>query len=66
PSPYQGEGRPSFLIVVGVVGAFVGGFLLRLLTGRAFSFDFDLTSFAVAVIGAVVFLAVARAIGGRK
>ena len=43
-------------IIVGVVGAFVGGLLVKLFTGSGFNFEFDITSFVVAVIGAVVLL----------
>jgi len=45
----------------GVAGAFVGGFLYRLVTGTAvLYFGFDFRSFAIAVLGAVVVLAVYR------
>ena len=44
-------------IIVGIVGAFIGGFLFSLLTGRPNQFDFNIGSFVVAVIGAVVLLA---------
>ena len=51
-------------IVVGVIGAALGGALFSFVTGNGFSFDFggfpiaSLWGFAVAVVGAVVFLAV--------
>lgn len=45
-------------IVVGVVGAFIGGLLLEFATGRNFGFGWDWRSFGVAVIGAVVLLAI--------
>lgn len=47
-----------FDIIIGVVGAFVGGLLYELLTGRTISFSFNLSSFIVAVIGAIILLAV--------
>jgi len=47
-------------IIVGIVGAFVGGLLFSLLTGRRTYFDWNLGSFVVAVIGAVVLLLVMR------
>jgi uncharacterized membrane protein YeaQ/YmgE (transglycosylase-associated protein family) len=54
-------------IVVGIVGAFLGGIVIELLTGRGVHFGFNLTSFAVAVIGAVILLALAGlARGGRR
>ena len=46
-------------IVVGVVGAFIGGIVVQLATGRGFSVGFNLASFAVAVLGAVILLAIA-------
>ncbi len=46
-------------IVVGVVGAFLGGMLVQLATGRGFDIGFNLSSLAIAVIGAVVLLAIA-------
>ena len=48
-------------IVVGIVGAFLGGFLLQLITGQGMNFGFNLRSFMVAVIGAVVLLGVTGA-----
>lgn len=45
-------------IVVGVVGAFIGGFLVEFLTGRGVSFDWNWRSFGVAVLGAVILLAI--------
>jgi uncharacterized membrane protein YeaQ/YmgE (transglycosylase-associated protein family) len=45
-------------IIVGVAGAFVGGFIMQLATGRGIAFGFDLASFLVAVVGAIVLLAI--------
>ena len=51
------ERQGCFLnIVVGVVGAFIGGIIMGLVTGRGFSFGFNLSSFIVAVIGAIILL----------
>jgi uncharacterized membrane protein YeaQ/YmgE (transglycosylase-associated protein family) len=51
------ERQGCFLnIVVGVVGAFIGGIIVGFVTGRGFSFGFNLPSFVVAVIGAIVLL----------
>ncbi len=52
-------------IVVGVIGAFVGGFLVGLLGGSGFT-GFNIWSFVVALIGAVVVLFIWKAITGRK
>lgn len=46
-------------IVIGVVGAFIGGLLIQAITGHGVWFRFDLRSFAVAVLGSVVLLAIA-------
>ncbi len=46
-------------VVVGIVGAFLGGMLMQFVTGRGFSIGFNLPSFAVAIIGAVILLAIA-------
>jgi uncharacterized membrane protein YeaQ/YmgE (transglycosylase-associated protein family) len=43
-------------IVVGIVGAFLGGLVVRLLTGTVTSFGWDWRSFGVAVLGAVILL----------
>ncbi|MEV6877047.1 GlsB/YeaQ/YmgE family stress response membrane protein [Amycolatopsis sp. NPDC051128] len=47
-------------VLVGVVGAALGGLLYRLATGQAKTFDFDFPSFGVAILGAVVLLAILR------
>lgn len=52
-------------IVAGVIGAFVGGFLFGLLGGAGFT-GFNLWSFIVALVGAVVVLFIWKAITGRK
>ena len=49
-------------ILVGVVGAVLGGLLYRLVTGREISLEFDLPSFGIAVLGSIVLLAVLRLI----
>ena len=45
-------------IIVGVVGAFLGGLVVELLTGRGVSFGWNWRSFIVAVVGAVILLAI--------
>jgi uncharacterized membrane protein YeaQ/YmgE (transglycosylase-associated protein family) len=46
-------------IIVGVVGAFIGGIIVQLATGRGIHIGFNLPSFAVAILGSVVLLAIA-------
>ena len=48
-------------IVVGIVGAFVGGFVFRLLGGAGIT-GFNIYSLFVAVLGSAGLLAIARAI----
>lgn len=47
-----------FNVILGVIGAFLGGFVMQFITGSDFSFAFNMRSFIVAVLGAVVVLAV--------
>ncbi|MGH3669743.1 MAG: GlsB/YeaQ/YmgE family stress response membrane protein [Pseudonocardiaceae bacterium] len=57
----QGQGCLAN-ILVGVVGAVLGGLLYRLVTGREVSFEFDLPSFGIAVLGSLVLLGLLRLI----
>ena len=52
-------------MALGLVGALVGGFIFRALTGFDM-FKFNLTSMLVAIIGAVVVLFLWNAITGRR
>ncbi|GAB4123593.1 MAG: GlsB/YeaQ/YmgE family stress response membrane protein [Roseiflexaceae bacterium] len=45
-------------IVIGIVGAFLGGLVIELLTGNQFIFDFNMRSFIVAVLGSIGLLAI--------
>lgn len=47
-------------ICVGIIGAFIGGLLFSLLTGRNIDFGWSIGSFVVAVIGAVILLGILR------
>ena len=51
-------------IVVGVVGALIGGFLTRVLFGDNFANNGLFASFGVALLGAIVLLGVLKAISG--
>ena len=48
-------------IVIGVVGAFLGGLLMQFITGENFNFGWNLRAFGVAVLGAVVLLVITGA-----
>jgi uncharacterized membrane protein YeaQ/YmgE (transglycosylase-associated protein family) len=61
----NGRGEGIVLdVVLGVVGALVGGWLFNALGSTGLT-GFDLWSFFVAIIGAVVLLILARALRGR-
>jgi uncharacterized membrane protein YeaQ/YmgE (transglycosylase-associated protein family) len=62
------EGEGCFLnIALGFVGALVGGFVYRQISGfDAFSFHFDLVSMLVAIVGAIVVLLIYHAATGRR
>lgn len=46
-------------IIVGILGAFIGGFIIRSVTGNEVD-GFNLTSLIVAIFGAIVLLAVVK------
>ncbi|CAA9574497.1 MAG: Transglycosylase-associated protein [uncultured Truepera sp.] len=53
-------------IIVGIVGAFIGGFAYTSLTGQSFNAGFNLTSLLISVAGAVILLFILKAIQGRR
>ena len=53
-------------IIVGIVGAFIGGWGYSLFTGHPLVVGWNLTAFIVAIIGAVVLLAVINLVFGRR
>ena len=63
---YVGSGQGIIMdIVLGVVGAFVGGFLFSTLGATPIT-GFNLYSMIVAVIGAIVVLFIYHAIAGKR
>jgi uncharacterized membrane protein YeaQ/YmgE (transglycosylase-associated protein family) len=52
-------------IVLGILGAVVGGWLTGLVLGRDLITGFNIESLIVAVIGAVVLIAISRLFTGR-
>lgn len=52
-------------VIVGIAGAFVGGYLMQVIDKSGVD-GFNIKSFIVALIGAVVLLAVYKAIRGKK
>lgn len=65
-TPGRDPGGCIITILLGVTGAFVGGFLYETFTDRSYAARFDLGSFAVAVIGAIVVLLVYRLLADRR
>lgn len=54
-------------IIMGILGAFIGGFLASNLLGRGVSNNpFDLVSLVIAVIGAIILTMIVRAVSGRR
>lgn len=52
-------------IVLGIVGAFVGGLIWGLLSGDDFVAEFSIGTLLIATLGAIVILAIYRALSGR-
>ncbi len=52
-------------VIVGVIGAFLGGFLVELLTGTGISFGWNWRSFIVAVLGSILLLFITGAMRKR-
>lgn len=65
-TPGRDPGGCIITMLLGVAGAFVGGFLYGLLTNQPFTARFDLGSLVVAVIGSIVLLLIYRLITGRR
>jgi uncharacterized membrane protein YeaQ/YmgE (transglycosylase-associated protein family) len=53
-------------IVVGILGAIIGGFLYSVLFNVNFAAGFDLVTLVVATLGAVVLLFIYKAVTGRS
>jgi uncharacterized membrane protein YeaQ/YmgE (transglycosylase-associated protein family) len=53
-------------MVVGVVGAFIGGLIGDVVLGHKVRFGWDLGPFLLAVVGAVILLLLLEAIAGRR
>ncbi len=64
--PGRDPGGCIITMLLGVVGAFVGGFIFEQLTGRPDVMRFDIGSLVVAVVGAIVVLLIYRLLVGRR
>ncbi len=63
--PGDDPGGIIVTILLGIVGAFVGGFVVNLLGGAGVT-GFNLWSIVVATIGAIVLLAIYRMVAARS
>jgi len=64
--PGRDPGGWIVTMLLGIAGAFVGGFIGRAIWGSPGVTGFDLSSFGLAVLGAIVLLALYRLIVGRR
>jgi uncharacterized membrane protein YeaQ/YmgE (transglycosylase-associated protein family) len=64
--PGRDPGGCIITMLLGILGAFVGGFVFELLTGRPQVMRFDFGSLFVAIVGAVVVLLIYRLIADRR
>lgn len=62
----RGRGHGFVLnVVIGIIGALIGGFVVNLLGGSGVT-GFNLWSFVVAVVGAVILLWLVNLFSGKK
>jgi uncharacterized membrane protein YeaQ/YmgE (transglycosylase-associated protein family) len=53
-------------LVIGVLGAIVGGFVMGLITGRDLVSGFNVESILVSIVGAIILIAGYRAVTGQR
>lgn len=64
--PGRDPGGFIITILLGIVGAIVGGFLVGLVVGGDVVTGINLTTIVVAVLGAILLLALYRVFAGRR
>lgn len=64
--PGRDPGGFFITMLLGIAGAVVGGFIGRALWGSAGANDWSIGSFALAIGGAIILLAIYRVIVGRR
>ena len=64
--PGDDPGGCIVTMLIGIVGAFLGGFLYSTFLGGSSYMQFDIGSFIVAIIGALIVLGIYRLIIGRS
>lgn len=63
--PGDDPGGIIVTILIGIAGAFIGGFIWNLLTGGGVS-GLNIGSILIAILGSIILLAGYRAISGRR
>ena len=53
-------------LVIGVLGAIIGGFVVGLITGRDYVNGINIESIIVSIVGAIILIAAYRAITGQR
>jgi len=64
--PGDDPGGIVVTMIIGIVGALVGGFLWNLITGNDSYGDLSIGGILIAIIGSIILLAGYRAISGRR
>jgi uncharacterized membrane protein YeaQ/YmgE (transglycosylase-associated protein family) len=64
--PGDDPGGIIMTMVLGIVGALIGGFIVGILSGQNFTTHFNFASLIVAIIGAVIVLLLYRVIQNRR
>lgn len=64
--PGDDPGGIIVTILLGIVGAFVGGFLWNVITGNDSYGDLDIGGIVLAIVGAIILLAAYRMVAGRR
>lgn len=64
--PGDDPGGIIVTMVIGIAGAIVGGFVWNFLTGNNSYGDLDLGGILIAILGAIILLAIYRAVVSRR
>lgn len=64
--PGDDPGGIIVTILIGIVGAFIGGFVVQRLLGGTGLTGFSIWSILVATLGAIILLAIYRLVAGRR
>lgn len=62
----RGAGGLVTDLVIGVLGAIVGGFVMGLITGRDFTTGINIESILVSIVGAIILIGLYRLVTGQR